>query len=58
MSDWIPSAEMPGYMERKVQRGPAVIITRRPILSKEEAAKREKQTRQALESALYVHKKG
>lgn len=52
METWTTSTSCPGYREKTVQRGSATIIIRRPILSEEEQAKREKQTTIALESAM------
>jgi len=59
MSDWIPSAGNPGYIEKTIQRGLTTIIILRPVLSNEEAAKREGNTRTALEGVMreYLHRK-
>lgn len=52
MSDWTPSVESPGYIEKRITRGDATIIIRRPVLNEEERARREGKTREALENAL------
>jgi hypothetical protein len=59
METWTISTDCPGYREKTIQRGVATIIIRRPILDKEEQAKREKQTVIALESAMrnYIYRR-
>ena len=59
MSDWTPSTSCPGYREKTVQSGAATVIIRRPILDKEEQAKREKQANIALEAAMrsYIYRR-
>ena len=59
MNDWTPSETCPGYREKTIQRGATTIIVRRPILSEEEQARREKHARDVLGSVLrdYIRKK-
>lgn len=52
MSDWTISQTRPGYREKTIQRGAATIVIYRPILDNAEQAKREKRTREALESVM------
>lgn len=55
MSDWTPSVDNPGYMEKTIRCGMATIIVSRPILSDEERTAREGKTRAALEGAMREH---
>lgn len=59
MSDWTPSVENPGYMEKAIQKGMATIIISRPVLSEEERTAREGKTRTTLEGVMrqYLHRK-
>ena len=59
MSDWTPSVDNPGYMERAIQKGAATIVILRPVIDKEEAARREGKTRTALEGVMreYLHRR-
>lgn len=59
MSDWTPSVDNPGYMERRTQKGEATIVILRPMIDKEEAARREGKTRTALEGVMreYLHRR-
>lgn len=52
MNDWIVSQTCPGYREKTIQRGPATIIIRRPILAEAEQAKREKHAQDVLSNVL------
>lgn len=60
MSDWIPSVDNPGHMEKTIQKGAATIIIFRPVLSDEERTEREGKARAALQSALrenFIHRR-
>lgn len=59
MSDWTPSVENPGYMDKSIQKGTATIVISRPILSEEERTAREGKTRTTLEGVMrdYLHRK-
>lgn len=52
MSDWTPSVDRPGFMEKTIQAGAATIVISRPVLSEKERAARESKTRTALEGAM------
>ena len=52
MTDWTLSQTCPGYREKTIQRGPATIIIRRPILGAAEQAKREKHAQDTLGCVL------
>lgn len=49
VTEWTPSETHPGYREKTMHYGPAVIIVRRPTTDTTNA---EAQTRQALESVM------
>ena len=57
MSNWIPSAKNPGYIEKTIKSGAATITILRPILSEEEKAKRTEDVRATLESVMREHYK-
>lgn len=59
MNDWTPSETCPGYREKTIQRGDITVTIRRPILSKEEQAKREQHVQDVLGNVLrdYIRKK-
>lgn len=59
MSDWTPSVENPGYMEKPIQKGMATIVILRPMIDKEEAARREGKARTTLEGVMreYLHRR-
>lgn len=48
MSNWTTDAR-PGYRSKTIQRGNCTIVIHRPVLTKEETAKRERQVLNALE---------
>lgn len=52
MTDWTLSQTCPGYREKTIQRGPATITIRRPILDEAEMKKREKQVQATLAPVL------
>lgn len=47
--EWVPSIKRPGYMVKTIQSGNATIRIHRPILTEEEAAKRDKEILDELE---------
>lgn len=55
MSDWTPSVDRPGYVEKTIRMGAATIVVSRPVLSEEERTARESETRAALEGAMREH---
>lgn len=57
MSDWRTDIN-PGYRTKTLQHGNCAIIVHRPILTKEEAAKRERQVLDAMGSMMrdYIFK--
>lgn len=55
MSDWTPSVDNPGFMEKTIRCGMATIVISRPVLSEEERIEREGKTRTALEGAMREH---
>jgi hypothetical protein len=59
MSDWTPSAGNPGYIEKTIQTGPATVVILRPVMDREEQAKREQKTRDTLGNVLqdYIRRK-
>jgi hypothetical protein len=59
MSDWTPSVDNPGYMERTTRKGVATIVILRPVMDREEQAKREQKTRDTLGNVLqdYIRRK-
>lgn len=58
MDDWTTETR-PGYRTKTIRRGPCTIIIHRPLLSKEEAAKRERQVQEAMEREMrgYINRK-
>lgn len=52
MDGWTASAARPGYVTKVVQAGACTLVLHRPELSKEERARREKYTREALEPIM------
>lgn len=59
MSDWTPSVDNPGYIEKTIHTGTATVTISRPVLSKEERTRREAETRTALEGVMrdYLHRR-
>lgn len=59
MSDWTPSVDNPGFMEKTIRCGMATIVISRPDLSEEERTAREGKTRATLESVMrdYLHRR-
>ena len=57
MSNWTTDA-CPGYRSKTIKSGNCTIVIHRPLLTKEEAAIRERQVLSALEGAMrgYVFK--
>lgn len=51
MSDWKTDAR-PGYRTKTIRSGNCTIIIHRPLLTKEETAKRERQVVDAMEGML------
>lgn len=51
MSDWTTDAR-PGYRTKTIRSGNCTIIIHRPLLTKEETAKRERQVVDAMEGML------
>lgn len=51
MSDWTTDAR-PGYRTKTIRSGNCTIIIHRPLLTKEETAKRERQVMDAMEGML------
>lgn len=54
MSDWRTDIK-PGYRTKTLQHGNCTIVVHRPILTEEEAAKRERQVLDAMESAMRAY---
>lgn len=52
MDGWTVSQTRPGHREKTIQHGAVTIVIFRPILDPVEQARREKQTRTALASAM------
>lgn len=57
MSEWIPSVDNPGYIEKKIKCGAATITILRPILGEDEKARRTEKARAALECVMREHYK-
>lgn len=59
MDGWTASAARPGYMAKVVRVGENTVIIHRPILEEAERARREKYTREAMETILrdYYYKR-
>ena len=51
MSDWTTDAR-PGYRTKTIRSGNCTIVIHRPLLTKEETAKRERQVLDAMEGML------
>ena len=51
MSDWTTDAR-PGYRTKTISSGNCTIVIHRPLLTKEETAKRERQVLDAMEGML------
>lgn len=60
MNTWTPSSDRPGYLVKVIEHNGFTIELLRPDLSEAERAKREKNTKGVMESALknYILKKG
>lgn len=58
MEAWTPSTDHPGYRTKIIERNGITIEVLRPILTEEEAAKREKHAKGVIEQALknYIYK--
>lgn len=54
--NWNPSTGRPGYLEKKIQRGPATIVIFRPSSSKERETT-ENKARTALEIAMQEYQR-
>lgn len=59
MNDWTPSENKPGYRCKTIRRGSCTVIIHRPILAKDEAAKREAQVKSQLAKGIteYINRK-
>ena len=59
MSEWTPTENKPGYHAKTLRRGSCTVVIHRPILAKDEAAKREAQVKSQLAKGLtdYVKRK-
>lgn len=55
MDNWKPAPDRPGYRRKIIQRGMATIIIDRPILTEEQEAKAQRQTRTTLENVMREH---
>lgn len=54
MSNWTTDV-IPGYRTTTIQHGNCTITVHRPVLTKEEAAKRERQVLDAMESTMKAY---
>ena len=59
MSEWTLSETKPGYRAKTIQRGSCTIVIHRPILAKDEAAKREAKVKAELARSIteYIKRK-
>ena len=55
MEEWKTATDRPGYRCKTLQRGNAIIVIYRPILSEAEVAKAHEKARNALESVMREH---
>ena len=52
MSDWTPSVDNPGYVEKTIRCGMTTVTISRPVLSDEERTEREGKIRTTLEGVM------
>lgn len=59
MNEWKSSPDHPGYRVKTIKRGACTVQILRPILEREEAAKREAHVKSVVERAIkgYIQRK-